>query len=279
MGSTFDGVAHKYDREFTHTTIGQLQRQAVWQYLNARWQLPRATPLSVLELNCGTGEDAIIWAKAGCRVLASDIAPEMVAVARQKVETQHLSDQITVVCAAAQQLNTAVTAAPFDLIFSNFGGLNCLSPNELSSLARTIRLHYCSDNSRLVAVVMSSACLWEFLYFGAKGKVGEAMRRRQRTAVSAHVGNGDYIATWYYSPRRFAQLFSPYFSVEAVRPIGWAVPPSYMESFFSRHPFALRGLSVAESWGRNLSILSPFADHFLIDLSASPYREQSANIK
>ena len=39
----------------------------------------------VLELNCGTGEDAVHLARRGVRVLATDNSPRMLAAARSKI--------------------------------------------------------------------------------------------------------------------------------------------------------------------------------------------------
>ena len=51
----FDGLAADYDRTFTASTIGQLMRAAVWRRIDAVFQPGDR----VLELNCGTGEDAV----------------------------------------------------------------------------------------------------------------------------------------------------------------------------------------------------------------------------
>jgi len=51
--ATFDAVASGYDAAFTERTLGRMLRAAV------RERLPFAAGDRVLELGCGTGEDAI----------------------------------------------------------------------------------------------------------------------------------------------------------------------------------------------------------------------------
>ena len=54
----FDSLAAKYDDLFTRSVIGRAQRGAVWEALVDRFE-PGA---HILELNCGTGEDAVYLA-------------------------------------------------------------------------------------------------------------------------------------------------------------------------------------------------------------------------
>ena len=81
QSSPFDEMAADYDRSFTTSTIGSLMRQAVWWRLDACFRPGDR----VLELNCGTGADAIHLARRGVRVLATDIAPAMLELTRAKV--------------------------------------------------------------------------------------------------------------------------------------------------------------------------------------------------
>ncbi|WP_199899091.1 hypothetical protein, partial [Ideonella sp. B508-1] len=62
--AAFDTVARDYDRDFTHSLVGMAQRRVVWDVLDD-WQARRSGPGAVLELNCGTGEDALHLARAG----------------------------------------------------------------------------------------------------------------------------------------------------------------------------------------------------------------------
>src|SRR5687767_5195726 len=80
--NAFSGAAGKYDEQFTNTSIGRLQRNRVWNYLNKNIS-PTDHP-RVLELNCGTGEDAKWLASTGFRVVATDLSAQMIQAAKQK---------------------------------------------------------------------------------------------------------------------------------------------------------------------------------------------------
>lgn len=76
----FDAAAAGYDEAFTFTHLGRWYRTAARKWLEAAFR-----PGShILELGCGTGEDALWLAGRGIRVTALDASPAMLEVARAK---------------------------------------------------------------------------------------------------------------------------------------------------------------------------------------------------
>ncbi len=93
MKSDFDATASlQYDKEFTYTSIGKFQRNNVHSYL--REILPENNPINILELNCGTGEDALFFLKNGHKVLATDLSEEMLHITKNK--TSFFKENISV---------------------------------------------------------------------------------------------------------------------------------------------------------------------------------------
>ena len=82
MKAAFDDAAKNYDADFTFSQTGAAQREIVYNHLLESEKLK--SPLSILEINCGTGEDAIWLANHGHSVLATDASEEMIRVAKQK---------------------------------------------------------------------------------------------------------------------------------------------------------------------------------------------------
>jgi ubiquinone/menaquinone biosynthesis C-methylase UbiE len=80
--SNFDSAANQYDSDFTHTEIGKMQRRGVYHFLNKKTLTPNS--ISILEINCGTGEDAIWFSKKGHTISATDASSGMIDVAKQK---------------------------------------------------------------------------------------------------------------------------------------------------------------------------------------------------
>lgn len=255
MSKGFDTAAHTYDQDFTHSRIGMLQRDRVWRLLDDLSQNRKS--LNVLELNCGTGEDAIRLAKRGHSVVASDISEEMLKVAKEKEGAQLVNFRKI----DLNHIENLDCDKQFDLVFSNFGGLNCIAPDTLIKFNEVLP-RLLKPSGRFVAVIMPKFCLWETMYFLLRGSKKKAFRRRKEF-VFANV-SGASVKTWYYSPDNYQTLMTERLEVEKVKPIGLFIPPSYLESFFSKRYFFLKLLNFAEKLIANFSWQSSLADHYYV---------------
>lgn len=284
MEKDFDHIAKKYDQDFTNSEIGKKQRTSVYRYLQNR--TVTNTHLNdivqkVLEINCGTGEDAVWFAKKGYTVLATDISSEMIQVAKKKAtKVKHLKFQKLDI----KDLNNAkllddkpktddqksITNNNFDLIFSNFGGLNCLNKDELSIFFKnTSKLIH--KNGKLILVIMPKNTLWERVYFILKAQFKNAFRRNTNNGIRVNVDNKT-VLTWYFNPKDIIKISSTYFKIVKTKPIGFFIPPSYLENYFRNHKRLLRTLDKLENMVNQFGFLSRFSDHYLIELE--PKKEQ-----
>lgn len=257
--AAFDHVAEEYDRQFTHTLIGQAQRNQVWSHVD-EW-CPVEHKLNVLELNCGTGEDAIRFASKGHAVVATDQSEKMLEVvklkaAKAKVE---LTTQVFDLTELAQ-----MPKGRFDVVFSNFGGLNCLSAEQLRALSSSLSSQI-QAQGLLMAVVMPKHCKSERNYFLKRGQIRKAFRRNTNQALEVHV-DGKMIKTWYYNVEDVHACFEEHFTLKAAFPIGHAVPPSYLESKMEQSPKRFERLVQQDRKNRTKQALSNYSDHTLVIL-------------
>jgi len=255
----FDPIAEEYDAQFTDTRVGQMQRDRVYYFLKAL--LEKEAIQQVLELNCGTGADAYWMAQKGCEVLATDRSPEMVQTARSKNRTGGDQRNPRFKVCSFLDLNQLETDSTFDLIFSNFGGLNCLAPSDIPPFSEMVG-NQLKPGGFFAMVIMGRFCLWETLYFLLKGNRTKAWRRLSKDAVAAPLGAGLYVDTWYYRPTEFAQAFQSDFDLQAIRPIGMVLPPSYLDPLFKRVPRSLTWLYRIEALFGNQSWGARFSDHY-----------------
>ncbi|MDP5001610.1 MAG: class I SAM-dependent methyltransferase [Flavobacterium sp.] len=253
MKADFDPAAKNYDTHFTHSEIGKLQRKMV--YGNLQNKLKKVKKL--LEINCGTGEDAIWLAKQGIEVTATDISEEMIAIAQSKSSGKNPNFNVLDINKISKK------SEKFDMIFSNFGGLNCLTKSELELFFNSAK-GVLSDNGKMCLVIMSKNTLCETLYFLLKLDFKNAFRRK-REVVFANV-EGEKVATYYYNPKDIVHLCQSNFEIVETKPIGFFIPPSYLEPFFKNKKSLLYGLDTLENKIRNWSFLSKFADHYIITL-------------
>ncbi|KIZ36593.1 50S ribosomal protein L11 methyltransferase, partial [Rhodopseudomonas palustris] len=93
-------------------------------------------PRRILDLGAGTGVLAIAAAKAlRCRVLASDIDPQAVAVCRENARLNGVGNLVESVCAIGFGAPAFAARAPFDLVLAN------ILANPLRQLAGPMAQH------------------------------------------------------------------------------------------------------------------------------------------
>lgn len=258
--ASFDAYAEHYDAGFTNSRIGQIQRRQVMSGL-----LPLLNrSQQVLEINCGTGYDAVQLAPLTGPYLATDLSEQMIRQCKARPGSQqpNLRFETKAIQALRDELQER------DLVFSNFGGLNCLSPEEFKSFAKTCT-ELMPEGSSLFLVIMGRACVWEQLYFLLKGDFKKAFRRARREGFPTRIADAGFL-TWYYSPGEVKRFFAPGFRLQRKRPVALFVPPSYLEPFFAKRPALLRILRAMDTLILTFGFLSKFADHYYLHLKKQP---------
>lgn len=256
--AAFDRIAASYDDGFTSTELGRRLRRRVWNRLLASF----STGDRILELNCGTGEDACFLSNRGIEVIATDGSQRMLEQARAKAqELDGASPPIEFRQLALENGVMPFETARFDGVFSNFGGLNCvkeLSPLA-SSLARVTR-----PGAALILVVMGPLCLWDIAYHLFKGNLDGAFRRLRHSAT-ARVGGAKFHVS-YPRPGDVARKLSPWFRRQRLTGLGVALPPSLLAAAFARHSTTSHVLDGLET---GLAPLWPFrylGDHYILEM-------------
>ncbi len=262
--SPFDTLAADYDRAFTHSRIGSRMRQAVWPRLQARFR-PGSR---VLELNCGTGEDAVFLARNGVQVFATDGSTAMAQAAQAKLERAGLTDLATAEALTIEQIVTRAELAeaevqlsglPFDGALSNFGGLNCV--DDLTAVGAGLAACLRPGAVALVCI-MGPLCPWEWIWYLRQGQPSRAFRRLRRDGVPWRG-----LTIRYPSLRAVRRAFAPHFRLLRAGAIGALLPPTYAEEWAERHP---RLLAHLDAWERRLETRWPLpwlADHFLLEFA------------
>src|SRR5689334_7897599 len=120
--AAFNQVAAQYDALWTNSVVGRAQRDLVWRHIDPLFRAGDR----VLDVGCGTGEDAAHLAARSVVVKATDPSPAMLEIARRRLGQNGI-------LAGDWQSSTA---ASFDGVLSNFGALNCAA--DLDSAARDI---------------------------------------------------------------------------------------------------------------------------------------------
>jgi len=215
---------------------------------------------SILELNAGTGEDAIYFARQGHRVHATDIAGGMQKALEEKVAREGLSDKVSRELCSFTALSSLRRQGPYDLIFSNFAGLNCT--DELGKVLRSFA-SLLKPGGQVTLVILPKFCLWESLLV-FKGKFRTAIRRWfSSRGASSHV-EGHYFRCWYYPPSYVKREMGDQFDLLGLEGLCTMVPPSYIEYFAERYPKLYKSLCRMEDVWKDRWPWKYIGDYYII---------------
>jgi ubiquinone/menaquinone biosynthesis C-methylase UbiE len=202
----FDRLAPRYDEVWTNSGVGRMQRDATWRHLDP---LVRRGD-RILDIGCGTGEDALHFTELGGKVLALDVSPEMVRIARAR--------GVNAGVLPIEELH--VFADTFEFVLSNFGGFNCLG--DLSTLCET-PARLVRPRGFLAMCLMSRFCLWESAYYAVRGKFKNATRRWRGAAMTSRG-----LGLVYPSSKQIRRALLPGFDLVTDVGVGILVPPSFV---------------------------------------------------
>ncbi len=199
--------------------------------------------------------------QAGIDILGIDASAGMVRVAQEKARRTQCAARVEFRCLPIEQLGSTDTGALFDGVLSNFGALNCV--NDMPAVTATVAAKLV-PGARLVWVLLGRYVPWEWSWFLLRADPARAFRRLR----GASTWRGLNIA--YPTPRQVSRMLAPYFRVDALRPLGVALPPSYAAAALNRRPRMLAGLTRLERALQSWQWLSLFADHYVIEATRLP---------
>jgi ubiquinone/menaquinone biosynthesis C-methylase UbiE len=229
-------------------------RQHVLKYIKAGGK--------ILELNAGTGDDALFFAQQGFMVHATDISAGMQQQLKQKMKRNDVRHKVTQEICSYTHLSDLQNKGPFDHIFSNFAGLNCTG--ELDKVLASFN-DLLNPGGVATLVILPKFCLWETLLV-FKGKFKTAFRRWfSKNGVKAHL-EGTYFKCYYYDPSYVANQLKDQFDLLSIEGLCTIVPPSYIGHFAERYLLTYRKLCQLEERVRFSRPWRSIGDYYIISM-------------
>jgi ubiquinone/menaquinone biosynthesis C-methylase UbiE len=254
-GRVFDQLAAKYDSEFSNSLIGKAQREAVWKVLTRYFK----DGDNILELNCGTGVDAMFLAGKGISIFACDASQQMVAKAEQNLRQRSPLLPAVFFHLPTERIRELHPENRFDGAFSNFSGLNCVE--DLGSVAYSLS-NLVKKGDHLLLCFSTRFCLTEMGYYLLRAQWKKALRRCKGSTV-ATVGTQQF-PVYYPNLQQVRSSFGPDFRLRSCTGIGVAIPPSYLEGWAQKHRKAFQILCRLEKLIATVPILRVTGDHMLL---------------
>jgi len=222
---------------------------------------------SILELNSGTGQDAIWLAQQGCKVHATDISLGMQEMVYQKIKNESLERKISCELCSFTQLENLENKGPYDMIFSNFAGLNCTTELDkvLESFSSLLK-----PRGLVTLILLPQLCLWEFLLV-FRGKIKTATRRLfSRNGTAAHI-EGIFFKCRYYNPSFITACLNEEFKIVSLEGLCTIVPPSYIENFADKYPKLFKYLKNKEDKLKSNWPWKFIGDYYIITLQKNDF--------
>jgi SAM-dependent methyltransferase len=230
----------------------------------------------VIEIGCGTGMEATHLARRGVSVVATDIAPGMIAAISAKIApggpAHDLPGKIEPVLLPAHRLAELVGRyglASFDGAYSSMGPLNCEPSLEpvADALAQLVK-----PGGRLVFGILNRYCLWETAWYLRALQPGLAFRRwsGRAEATSRSAWQEEKFTCYYWNRSSIERAFRPHFRVTRREGLPWFLPPLYLDSLIRRAP---RFFSRIARLDRRFAAIWPaydIGDHLLIQFEKLP---------
>lgn len=246
----FDLHAVRYDEEFESSESARTQRKKILDLVTSL--VP--TPSSILDMNCGTGTDAIFLATKGHDVLGIDISRNMILHATRK-----LGDRRNVRFRQHSFCNLHdLGEAKFDLVLSNFGGLNCTNdlPTITAQVSFVLRPGGC-----FVAVVMPPFSPWHFAAALLRGQLSGALERAVDHRQNAVMGPESFSVT-YHSARELTRALQPTFRRVTLFSLNTISPPPNARRFVRRFPVVSHALRALDERFGSIPLYRCMGDHY-----------------
>jgi SAM-dependent methyltransferase len=208
----------------------------------------------LLDLGCGTGEDAVALAESGRFVHAIDVSAAMVERARAKARERGVDgSRVSFDVRAAEECDEA-GAAVYDGAYADFGALNCADLARVGgALAWALR-----PRAPVLLSLMGRRPLPALL---RRLVTGRGARRGQVTPRVAEVP----VPTWYATVGEARRRLGPAFAWQSTRALGVLMPGPQHGSWAERNPQAFGVLAALESGIRGFPLLRGLGDHIVLE--------------
>lgn len=260
ISEAFSRTAKKYDAfADDHPHLTRMRKKV---YAHVERFVPKDA--RILELNCGTGIDAVALAQRGYTVHSTDNAPGMLKQFPEKIASNKLGEKITFQQCSFTDLDK-IQGAPFDAIFSDLGGLNCIP--DLSSVIQQLP-KVLRPGGLVTWVLMPPVCLWELAEI-FRGHPRLAFRRFARSGARAHL-EGLNFTVYYFTPQQAVQWFGADYDCLTIEGLSVLTPTAESKNFAKRYTRLYRALSWLDDRVAFLAPWRGWGDFYIITMRYQP---------
>lgn len=250
--SGFDNLAPEYDRSFSHTLFGRILRERFYETTR-----PYFHPGSrILDLGCGTAEDASYFAGKNISVTGMDNSAGMLQIARMK----NIRDASFVQSSLHPKLCFQVES--FDAVYSHLGAFNCVPPENhpVAELHRILK-----PDGYLIFSLMNRVYLLEILMYLFLFSPSRAFRRFRAQPVDVQVSDA-IVPVWYPRLGILKKHYKSYFDTLEIIAQPVLIPPPAFTNRFSAGSIMTRILKKIDDTICRVPGVRMLGDHVILIL-------------
>ena len=262
MSEQFQAVSDAFDKKADlYDAFTQLNPHLQWLRGRVYEHVQSVVPVGahILELNAGTGEDAVALIKRGYRIHATDLAPAMIAKITEKQTALDSTDDLTYQQCSFTSLHEV--DGVYDAAFSNSGGLNCVPSLKpvAKGLSQKIRV-----GGTATMVIMPPFYPYELATALKDWRVGTRRFAGERGVASKVEGVA--MTTYYFTPKRVRQWFGDNWSQVRLQSLNLFSPNADNYTFMQKAPRIYRTLKQMDIRLGDTPPLNRWGDFFILTL-------------
>jgi ubiquinone/menaquinone biosynthesis C-methylase UbiE len=254
VSSAFDSLARGYDETFDPNIVISRLRTDLYHTITNLVDPPAA----ILDINCGTGTDALYLSSRGYSTVGVDISEAMIAEA---VKKSAVHPKALFVHTSYDDMD-CLPENEFDLVLSNFGGLNCT--RDLRTVGEHVARRL-KAKGYFVVVLMPSFSLWETCAYAVRGQFKQAFRRLRRGGTLTQFNDKEF-TVYYFNPHKAAQQFAEHFLVREIYAWNIVTPPPHAWKVATSFPRLSSALEKLDAAIGHLPIFRSIGDHYVMVL-------------
>jgi ubiquinone/menaquinone biosynthesis C-methylase UbiE len=226
VSGAFDSAAEEYDFTISNNYINSWIRKASIAEI-----VMRSRPSdNLLEIGCGTGEEAIKISKYVNRVVATDVSEQMLKLLELKLRAKRLGSKVVPVLLRASDvgmMSDFTGGRGFDIVYSLNGALNCEPAigRFVYGLDDVLK-----EGGYFICSVRNTLCASEFVTHLAAMQLRKTSPRKHQPQMVS-VGGRD-IPAYYYPPSIFEHFFEGRLKLVRRLALPAVMPPAYLSDYY-----------------------------------------------
>jgi ubiquinone/menaquinone biosynthesis C-methylase UbiE len=216
----------------------------------------------LIELGCGTGDEAIFLAAHGCEVFAFDPSPRMVAIGSRKAAATRTEGTIHWFVGRsvdlARCLGNSIPPRGCDGAYASF---SLSYERDLPSVSEALA-PWIHPGGRFAVAAMNRVCGAELAGAFLSGHPRLAGRRLAKQTLHKV---GEYATPIFpRTMREIVEAFREHFALEDGQALPAILPPAYSNRTLGRWPAVLQILARIDSYAAHLPVVRSLGDHNLL---------------